>query len=116
MKTVSANELCRIIESPQRVPVINVLDLDAYEKRRIPESVSVPLSAPNFEDKIEEQVFNKSDPVVVYCASVACDASERAAERLEHAGYVNVIDFADGIEGWACAGYRLEGEQPSIPT
>ncbi len=113
MQTLTAEQLRRVIEGPQRVPVINVLDQDSYEQKHIPDSVSVPLSEPNFVDQVDEQVSNRTDPVVVYCASSSCDASERAAEKLERAGFTGVRDFEAGVEGWAEAGYRLEGEGES---
>lgn len=110
MQTLNAEQLRCVIEGPQRVPVINVLDQKSYERKHIPNSVSVPLTEPNFIDQVDEQVSNRSDPLVVYCASTSCDASERAAEKLEQAGFTGVRDFAEGVKGWEDAGYHLEGE------
>lgn len=116
MQTLMAEQLKRVLEGPRHVPVVNVLDQDSYEQKHIPGSVSVPLSESDFVDKIDEQVSNRSDPVVVYCASSSCDASERAAEKLERAGYTGVRDFESGIKGWEDAGYRLEGEGDARPS
>ena len=38
------------------------------------------------------------------------------AEKLERAGFTGVRDFEAGVEGWAEAGYRLEGEGESRPN
>ena len=115
MQTLTAEQLRRVIEGPQNVPVINVLDQESYERKHIPDSVSVPLSEPNFVDQVSEQVSERTDPVVVYCASSSCDASERAAKQLEQAGFTGVRDFTDGVQGWEKAGYRLEGEGNAHP-
>lgn len=116
MQTLTAEQLRRVIEGPQRVPVINVLDQESYDRKHIPDSVSVPLTEPNFVDQVDEQVSERTDPLVVYCASSSCDASERAAEKLEQAGFTGVRDFEGGVKGWEDAGYRLEGEGNARPT
>jgi len=45
--------------------------------------------------------------IVVYCASDTCDASPKAAKRLEKMGYENVIDYPGGKKDWAEGGLRL---------
>jgi len=43
----------------------------------------------------------------VYCARTECQSSHHAAEKLEQAGFRNVIDFEGGAEEWKRAGLEL---------
>lgn len=111
MKTIDANELKRFIAGEPRGAVINVLDPDYFEAKHIPGSVNIPLSTPDFEERVNSQVHDKNKPVVVYCASTECDASEQAAEKLERAGFSDVRDYAPGVAGWEEDGRELRGSE-----
>lgn len=91
--------------------MINVLDREHYEDKHIPGTVNIPLGSTDFIEKIAQRVPDKAASIVLYCAKSECDASERAAERLERAGYSAVMDFEAGMEGWESAGFRAEGRQ-----
>lgn len=112
MQTINADEVNRLIANARRrIPVINVLDSDDFEGRHIPRSINIPVESDDFVRRVEEQVDGKSDPVIVYCASAKCDASEKAARELERAGFEDVRDFAEGMEGWERAGYQADGTE-----
>lgn len=111
MKTIQAAELERHLTGDDAPPVINVLDSDTFEDKHIPGSVNIPMESEDFVERVEQRLGGKSQPVVVYCASTQCDASEKAARQLEEAGFTNVQDFESGVEGWEQAGYQLEGRQ-----
>ena len=108
MDTITADQLKSILTGEPRMPVINVLDRDEYRREHIPGTLNIPLDSDDFVREVEGRVASKSDPVVVYCASSACNASEKAAGKLERAGFRRVHDFADGLEGWRRAGYALD--------
>lgn len=109
MKTIDADQLRQFIAADRRGPVVNVLDKSDYEAKHIPGSINIPYDSDNFTDRISSHVQTKDTPVVVYCASRECDASERAARQLENAGFTNVQDYAPGVKGWENKGYQLEG-------
>lgn len=112
MKNINADEVSRqIANAEQTIPVINVLDSKHFESKHIPRSINIPLESDDFVRRVEEEVGGKSDPVIVYCASADCDASEKAAEKLEQAGFRDVQDFAAGMEGWEEAGYEVDGAE-----
>ncbi len=111
MKSIQAEELKKFIAGEPRGAVINVLDPEQYEARHIPGSVNIPLNSPHFEERVNSQIHSKDKPVVVYCASSECDASEKAAERLEQAGFTDVRDYAPGMKGWEESGYEVKGKQ-----
>ncbi|MCC5823068.1 MAG: rhodanese-like domain-containing protein [Phycisphaerales bacterium] len=109
MKRIKADELNKILSEDPRARVINVLDEEMYRKQHIPGTVNIPVSDPDFVNKVESQTNDKSAPVIVYCANTECNASDKAAEKLEQAGFRDVRDFAAGTKGWEQAGHELEG-------
>jgi len=109
MNTIDANELREFLTGKSSGPVINVLDHDQYESKHIPGSINIPLEAADFVSRVGSAVANKDKPVVVYCASSDCHASEEAAAQLEEAGFTDVRDYRPGVEGWEQQGFELEG-------
>ncbi|MEQ8849956.1 rhodanese-like domain-containing protein [Botrimarina sp.] len=99
MKTIDANELKKL-KAQDDVLIVNTLPEDKFESTEIPDAVNVPQEDPDFVEKVEKIAGGKSKPVVVYCASESCHSSDKAASKLEKAGYQEVYDFAAGAEGW----------------
>lgn len=108
LTTITAQELKQALESEQPPVVINVLERDAYRAKHIPGSVNVPTDEI---DTVEDLVPTKDERIVVYCANADCDASPKAARKLEAMGYTNVEDFETGYAGWINAGYPLVGKE-----
>jgi rhodanese-related sulfurtransferase len=94
-------------------PVVNVLSAAQYGERRLPGSINVPLEEPDFERRIQEAVPGKDRPVIVHCSSMECQASTKAARRMEALGYREVHDFKAGLEGWEQAGLPFESGEPA---
>jgi rhodanese-related sulfurtransferase len=111
MNAITASELERAI-ARGGIPVINVLDREHFEDKHIPGSINIPLETDDFADQVADRLGSKSDPVIVYCASEQCDASTKAARRLESAGFTDIRDFEPGVQGWEDAGFRLEHGTP----
>jgi rhodanese-related sulfurtransferase len=100
MKTVDASGLKRLLDGNEVVLLVNTLKGESFEKTRIPGAVNIPLEDEDFVARVAEQAGGKDKPVVVYCASQECNSSEKAAEKLEKAGFTAVTDFAGGFEAW----------------
>ena len=113
MKHIEADQLKQYIAGDRRGPVVNVLDPSDHQAKHIPGSINIPLGSNDFTEQVLGQVQTKDTPVVVYCASSECDASEKAAQKLESAGFTNIQDFAPGVKGWENKGYQLEGTAAS---
>lgn len=111
MHTIGPDQVKQIITGDDATPVINVLDREQYKDKHIPGTVNIPIQSSDFVERVVQRAPDKSAPVVLYCASESCNASERAAEQLERAGFSRVLDFEVGMEGWEKAGYRAEGRQ-----
>ena len=100
MKTIDASELKSLLDGNDDVLLVNTLKADSFEKTGIPGAVNIPLDDEDFVARVEEQAGGKDKPVVVYCASEQCNSSEKAAEKLENAGFTAVTDFAGGFKAW----------------
>lgn len=74
--------------------------------KRIPGAKS--LNADSSDDAIKSVLADKSALIVTYCANLECPASHKLAEKLKGMGYVNVIEYPEGIEGWQKAGHDVE--------
>src|SRR5690606_34751506 len=106
MQTINADRVAEEIERGS-VQLINVLNADDFTREHIPGSVNIPVSHPGFVERVEQTVGDKGTRVVVYCASRECPASENTARKLEEAGFSNVMDFEEGMQGWKDAGRRV---------
>jgi len=106
MKTIDAKSLKQRLDQ-ESIPVVNTLPQEYFQKKHIPNSVNIPQDADDFTQRVEQLAGDKSQPVVVYCASQQCDSSTKGGQRLENSGFTNVIDFEGGVEAW---------EQENLPV
>jgi len=74
--------------------------------KRIPGAKS--LNAGATDEEIKALLPDKSVLIVTYCANLECPASHQLAEKLIKSGYVNLIEYPEGIEGWQKAGNKVE--------
>jgi rhodanese-related sulfurtransferase len=107
MKTLTKEELKKIIDDDEDFELVNVLGKEAFEKAHILGSKNIPVDDERFEQKFSE-IADKDTKIVVYCASFDCEASPKAAEKLEKSGYTNVYDYEGGMKDWKEAGYPVE--------
>jgi rhodanese-related sulfurtransferase len=108
MQILHTDEMRDLKERAGDVPIINVLPRSSHHKKHIPGSDNIPVDEEGFVEHVRDKVGGEDQPVVVYCASAQCDASPRAARKLEEAGFSHVIEYEDGIEGWERAGLPVE--------
>lgn len=112
MKTLSTEQTESMLGDD--AVVINVLAPEEFEKAHIPETHNVPVADDDFVDEVTELVGDEDAAVVVYCAGPECDASPKAAARLEDAGFTRVYDYEGGMKAWLAAGNEVErAEQPA---
>ena len=76
--------------------VVNVLSPKTYADAHIKGSMNIPLK----QLKSRAGQFDKSQTLVVYCASSSCDASHKAAQVLWRAGFKNVFVYEGGMKDW----------------
>lgn len=107
MQSIDREEL-RSMMHEQDVTVVEVLGENAYKEFHIPGAINVPLDE-DFDSQIGAAVPDKHEPVAVYCMDSDCDASPKAAARMEELGYEKVFDYEAGKQDWKQAGLPIEG-------
>jgi rhodanese-related sulfurtransferase len=100
MKTITTDELKTLRDQNGKITLVNTLGPEAFEKTRIPGAVNVPLDNSDFVARVEQEAGGKDKPVVVYCASQQCNSSEKAAKKLEEAGFTTVSRYTGGAAAW----------------
>lgn len=105
MQSVTREEVRQMLDR-REAALVEVLDQSAFNDFHLPGAINVPLSG-DFERKIQEAVPDKKQPVIVYCKDKSCDASPKAAEKMEALGYTAVYDYEAGKEDWKSAGLTV---------
>ena len=100
MNTITTDELKKLREKNGDLTLVNTLGADKFEKTRIPGAINVPLTNNDFVARVEKEASGKDQPVVVYCASKECSSSEKAAKKLEDAGFTAVSRYTGGAAAW----------------
>ena len=100
MKTITTDELKAQCGRQGGPTLVNTLAADAFEKTKIPGAINVPLESSDFAAQVEKEAGGKDKPVVVYCASQQCNSSEKAARKLESAGFTAVSRYTGGAAAW----------------
>src|SRR6185503_3063690 len=100
MKTITTAGLKALKEQNGDLTVVNTLSAGAFEGTRIPGAVNIPLESSDFVARVEQEAGGKAKPVVVYCASQECNSSEKAAKKLEAAGFTAVSRYTGGAAAW----------------
>ncbi len=100
MQTIERQELRRRLDE-EDILLLDVRGDDEYETEHIPGAKTAPLGS--LQERVEG-VVNPGTDVAVYSGGAECDASDRAAQRLQDIGFRNVYDYHEGLAGWKDAG------------
>jgi molybdopterin/thiamine biosynthesis adenylyltransferase/rhodanese-related sulfurtransferase len=84
--------------------IVDVREREEWDEGHLPGAVHVPRS--HLESRIERAVPDKSQPVLLYCASG--NRSAFAAKTLEELGYERVASLAGGFTDWKRNGLPFE--------
>jgi rhodanese-related sulfurtransferase len=105
-KLIGREELERVIAARAVV----LLDAQApgwFEKEHLPGALEMPF------DRVAELapllLPDRAAPIVVYCWSEMCVASQHVADALRGLGYRNVRRYAAGKQDWMNAGLPIQG-------
>lgn len=99
MQTITYQQV-KDFQERDAATLINVLSPEYFEKGHIPGSINIPLEHEDFTAQVEKVVGGKDMPLIVYCAGYTCDASKKAALKLDKAGFTNVMCYEGGTKEW----------------
>ena len=106
MKSISREALNERLAN-DGLALIEVLSPDQYREFHLPGAMNVPLDE-HFEQRIQKAVPDKDRTVVVYCYNSECQASSKAARRMDELGYQQVCDYEAGKVDCRNAGVPTE--------
>jgi sulfur-carrier protein adenylyltransferase/sulfurtransferase len=98
---IDARSASEALSSDEPPVLIDVRELDEYSEGAIAGAHHIPRGF--LESRVESVAPDRSQPVIVSCASGARSAF--AAKSLQDLGYENVASLAGGFSGWKQAGY-----------
>jgi rhodanese-related sulfurtransferase len=105
MKTITRDELQKLIEANKDVTIIEALPQEEFEEGHIAGAIRMTKSEV---DALAPQLLpNKNAKIVVYCANLECNASPAVAGLLTSRGYVDVSDYKEGKADWIAAGLPI---------
>ena len=107
MKTITTDGLKALKGQNGDLTLVNTLAANEFDKTKIPGATNIPLASSDFAARVEQEAGGKDKPVVVYCASQQCNSSEKAAQKLEAAGFTAVSRYTGGAAAW-----QKEAEEP----
>jgi rhodanese-related sulfurtransferase len=106
MRSIDRDQVRTMIDRAD-ARLVEVLGPEKYDEFHLPGAINVPIGE-DFEDRIQKAVPDKSEPVIVYCHDEDCDASPKAARRMDALGYQRVYDYEAGKVDWKQAGLPVE--------
>ena len=108
MKTISRADVQSKIDGPEPTTLVDALPAQSFQDYHLPGAINIPFDDERFDEKLARAVPDKSEHIVVYCMDESCDASPKAAKRMETLGYRNVFDYEAGKQDWKKAGLPVE--------
>jgi rhodanese-related sulfurtransferase len=108
MKTISADALYAAVRSGRAPLLLEALPERYYAKNHLPGALLFPHD--QVDQRAAQAIPHKGVPVVVYCASRACQNSRIAAQRLLQLGYTDVAVYEGGKQEWEQSGFPFEAE------
>ena len=98
-QTITCVELKSRLDAGETIQLCMVAPQWQWDTKHIPGSVCVP------DPGAASQDLKRDDHIVVYCSSVDCSTSRRAALMLHEAGFQNVWHLETGLLAWEEAGF-----------
>jgi len=109
---IAASDLnTRLTDRPETI-LIDLLSQEHFANRHISRAQNACVFQVSFLDDMAAIATDKQSPIIVYGASPNSRDGEAAIEKLNRAGYENIIFLEGGLEAWRRAGYALEGDEP----
>ena len=102
---ITRDELKALLDRSE-VVVVEALSEESFAKEHIPGAIRVDYE--KLEAQAPELLPDKDAAIVTYCASLPCQNSEIAANKLVALGYTNVREYAEGKADWIEAGLPVE--------
>ncbi|HEX3443684.1 MAG TPA: YceI family protein, partial [Chthoniobacterales bacterium] len=109
-KVIDARRLQDWLKENQPPLVLDVLPQESYDRRRLPGAQRATVYEVSFLDQVHAIATDQNRSIVVYGAGPKSKEASVAADKLLRAGFINVWEFAGGLEAWEEQGFATEGK------
>src|SRR4051812_34862089 len=109
---ISATEIAQRLQQHDLV-LLDVRLPEDFAAGHIPGAVNQCVFEVVFLPALERKGFSHDAPICVYGAGEDSHESRVAAEKLERAGFSQVLDFRGGLEAWMAEARPVERQGPS---
>jgi len=113
---INPSDLARRLRESHSPVLVDVRLEDDYVAAHLPEAKNNCVFEVAFLDRMGDLASDKEAAVCVYGATADSYEARMAADKLYRAGYTEVIELREGVEGWKSAGLQLEGVGASKAT
>ncbi len=110
VKTVSLAQALALQEGGQAL-FVDARKPEEFAELHIQGAVNLP---PDSWQQVQETplaAIPKNHPLLVYCGQTTCDDALKTAEKLQAAGFKEVMAFLGGFKAWDEAGYPVDTVQ-----
>jgi polyisoprenoid-binding protein YceI/rhodanese-related sulfurtransferase len=112
MKTLSSAQLHTELLSESPPAVLDVRLADDFAAGRIAGALNNCVFEVAFHERLVSQLTDKARRVILVGASRASQEARMAFEKLERAGFCDLLVLEGGIEEWVDAGFPIQSEAP----
>lgn len=107
LATIARDDLKQKIDRNDHFHLVEALPPRVYNQGHLPGAINLP---PDQIAQLAPRLLpDKSAEIVLYCSHLTCNLAEETARELAALGYTNIVDYAEGKQGWIEAGLPLEG-------
>jgi len=103
---VNTEALAALLRAKAPMTVLDARTGKYDDGRRVPGAKTLSPTATDAE--VTALLPDKTALVVTYCAGLKCPASHMLGEKLRSMGYVNVLEYHEGIDGWVATGNAIQ--------
>lgn len=103
---ITTGTLAALVKARTQMTILDARGEAGLSKKRIPGSK--PLSTQTTAEEIQKTIPDRTMLVITYADLAAAQEMTGLAAKLRTLGYVNVIEYREGLDGWIAAGEATE--------
>jgi len=106
MKTVSGNEIKKMIES-EKVRIVDIDTKANFKDAHLKGSINMPHNEKDLAQKIAKKFNSKSEKIVICARPTLKSHAKKLCSDIEKSGYKNVYEYTADPSDWKSAGLSV---------
>lgn len=116
MKMISPADLASALTRSVAPRLLDVRLADDFEAAHLPGALNNAVFEIAFHDRLAATMADKDQSLVIYGATASSQEAAMAGEKLERAGYSDLLILDGGIDEWITTGHAIETGTPLPPA